>query len=85
MKRSFDSVEMRLLSKSATGGATGVVVSWWSDRPSRIRSVFGCYFQPTPPGKLEGTEIRLRCSVVRNGEASGLERNPEVLHHVNPS
>jgi hypothetical protein len=35
-------LEMRHLSTPTIGGETGVVGSWWSDRPSRTHRVFGC-------------------------------------------
>ena len=64
--------ETRLLSKPSIGRATGVVGSWWSDRPSRIHRVFGWCFQPTSGVGGRG-EVNSSADAVlaQNGEASG--------------
>ncbi len=75
---------MRLLSKPAIGGETGVVGSWWSDRSSRTPArCSGVTSNQPSSGRSRGIKFACVCPSVsgrhrQNGEASG--RVPEVLH-----
>jgi len=69
-------IELRLLSKPSSGRARGVVGRWWNRSRSRRLLM-------EKVERRRRTEIRLLGAgavLTQNGEASGLERNPEGLH-----